>query len=90
MSTHDRERERRAVLEQNRKDNIIKRSKLREMFKREPEAVNLLRELFHHPASELARVESNDRVRVMIGHNEVIETLTRIEAMEDETTSVKE
>ena len=78
------------ALAKSRKENIIKREKIRAVFRANPEALSLLNELFYHTAAERGRVESNDRVRVMIGHNEVLETLNRIEAMEDETIPVNE
>ncbi len=76
---------RQAAVEDSHKKNVRARSKIRRAFDGNPEAIEELRKLFWHSAEQMGKEPDNNRVRVMIGHNEVVETLTRIHAMGEET-----
>jgi len=72
------------VVDENRKKNIRSRNKIREVFIRYPDALGELKNLFWHSAESMRKEPDNNHVRVMIGHNEVVETLMRINAMGEE------
>lgn len=76
---------RQAAVNESRKKNIRARSKIRRVFEGHPDAIEELTKLFWHSAEQMGKEPDSNRVRVMIGHNEVVETLTRIHAMGEET-----
>lgn len=69
------------ALNNRRKELARQRSKIRAMLQAHPEAFQAIRKEYHHTAEELAKAGDNE-VRVMIGHNQVIEALLNINAME--------
>lgn len=74
---------RKRTVEELRKRNIRKRNMIRQMIAAHPEAFEALKDDYYHTADDLAKA-ADDQVRVMIGNNQVIEALIRIDAMEPE------
>jgi uncharacterized protein (DUF2461 family) len=71
------------VADVSRKRNIRRRNAIRSAFKDNPEALQAMTDLFGHSAAEMSKADDN-LVRVWLGHQEVVETLSRIDAMEHE------